>query len=74
MVSLLIEARQKAGISQSELAIALELKQPDISKIENNERRIDFIEFLDILTYIAKKSENPNLVMSAIEKIVKDKT
>jgi transcriptional regulator with XRE-family HTH domain len=70
MVSLITKARIDANLSQSEIADALGLKQPDISKIENNERRIDFVEVLDILGYIGKKSSNPNLVKDIVEQIL----
>ena len=70
MVQLLTKARLDAGISQSELASAIGLKQPDISKIETNERRVDIIEFLDILGYIAKQTNDLGLLMASIEKIL----
>jgi transcriptional regulator with XRE-family HTH domain len=45
----LIEARIKADISQKELALALNINQSDISKIEHGQRKIDITEFLDWL-------------------------
>ncbi len=70
MVSLLTQARQDAGVSQSELAAAIGLKQPDISKIENHERRLDLIEFLDILAFLSAKTGDPHLVAATINKII----
>ncbi|MBF0634331.1 MAG: helix-turn-helix transcriptional regulator [Nitrospinae bacterium] len=63
-------ARLDAGVSQLDLAKAVGLKQPDISKIENNERRLDFIEFLDILEYIAKQSKDRTLVKKTIQRLL----
>ncbi len=46
LIAHLVELRHKAGKSQSQVATALNLDQPDISKIENFERRLDALEFL----------------------------
>ena len=43
-LQLLIETRQKAGLTQVELGRALPFEQPAISKIERGERRVDIIE------------------------------
>ncbi len=45
---LLIEYRQKQGITQTRLADLLGRPQSFVSKYENGERRLDLIEFLDI--------------------------
>lgn len=45
IVNVLIELRKKASLSQTDLADAIGLTQPDISKIERRERRIDVLEF-----------------------------
>ena len=52
-IDILIQARKEKGISQSVLAKKLGFAQPDISKIERLERRLDIIEFLDLLEAIA---------------------
>jgi len=52
-INILIEARKFKGISQVKLAKTLGFTQPDISKIERLERRLDIIEFLDILAAIS---------------------
>ncbi len=54
LVARLVDLRRSAGKSQSEVAEALELEQPDISKIENYERRIDALEFLNWLEFVAE--------------------
>jgi len=41
--------RQDKGLSQSELAKELGLKQPEVSKIEKMERKIDLVEFFEWL-------------------------
>ena len=41
--------RRDKGISQSELADELGLKQPEVSKIEKMERKIDLVEFFEWL-------------------------
>jgi transcriptional regulator with XRE-family HTH domain len=43
-VALLFEARQRAGISQEQLAERLPFQQVGISKIERGRRRVDVIE------------------------------
>lgn len=52
-IQVLIKARKASGLSQTELAQKLHLSQPDISKIERLERRLDITEFFDILEAIA---------------------
>lgn len=54
IISLLVEARKSAGLSQAVLAEQLGFEQPDISKIERLERRLDIAEFLDIIFTIAQ--------------------
>jgi transcriptional regulator with XRE-family HTH domain len=47
VVQRLIKARLAAGLTQEELAQAIGLSQPDISKIEKCQRRIDILEAID---------------------------
>ncbi len=54
----LVIARKEAKLSQSIIADALRLSQPDISKIERFERRMDMIEFFDYLDIIKKTNKN----------------
>ncbi|WP_425281498.1 helix-turn-helix domain-containing protein [Pseudoalteromonas xiamenensis] len=51
----IIKARKEAALSQKELASLVGLTQPDISKIERFERRLDVVEFIDMLTQISKR-------------------
>lgn len=48
IINVLSKLRRKCGISQVQLAAEIGVTQPDISKIERLERRLDIIEFLDI--------------------------
>ena len=51
IVSALIELREAQKISQAEIASAIGLTQPDVSKIERRERRIDILEVLRWVRY-----------------------
>lgn len=46
--SLLIQAREEAGLSQQDVADRLGRHQTYVSKCERGERRMDLIEFLEI--------------------------
>jgi transcriptional regulator with XRE-family HTH domain len=46
IVDALIHLREQAKLSQKAIAQAIGLTQPDISKIERRERRIDILEAL----------------------------
>ena len=45
---MLVEARKKAIMTQTELAVKLGRKQSYVSKFERGERRLDVVEFLEI--------------------------
>jgi transcriptional regulator with XRE-family HTH domain len=45
----LVAARKAAGLSQHELAARVKTSQTAIARIEIGERRVDVIEFLDIV-------------------------
>ena len=47
-LSLLIDARKNAGLTQQQLAGLLKRPQSYVSKYERGERRLDVIEFLNI--------------------------
>ena len=48
LLSQLIEARKAEGLTQQQLADKLARPQSFVSKIENADRRLDVIEFLEI--------------------------
>lgn len=48
LIEALAAARHKLGISQTELAERLGKRQQFVSKYESGERRLDFVEVLDI--------------------------
>ncbi|MBY0253233.1 MAG: helix-turn-helix domain-containing protein [Methylobacterium organophilum] len=48
LVELLVEARERAGLTQSELGARLGRYQSVIAAIEGGGRRIDLVEFLAI--------------------------
>lgn len=49
MIDVLRAERKRLGLSQSDVASKLEMTQSEISKIETYERRIDVLEFKDII-------------------------
>src|ERR1700733_14390712 len=52
MLGLLIEARKTAGLTQHDVAARLNRPQSFVSKIEQGERRLDVIEFLELCRLI----------------------
>jgi transcriptional regulator with XRE-family HTH domain len=58
LISALVIARKEAGVSQAEVAAELGLNQPDISKIESGERRLDVIEFLLFVELLERRTGN----------------
>lgn len=52
LLSLLVEARKAKSLTQAEIAAALGRPQSFVAKYENDERRIDVIEFVDIAAAI----------------------
>lgn len=48
LIALLVAAREKAGLTQQELADRLERPQSFVAKYEGGERRIDVVEFVAI--------------------------
>ncbi len=63
LIRFLVEARDAAKLSQSELGQVLGLSQPDISKIERFERRIDTVECLRwLLATSAVQGQNTEIV------------
>ena len=63
LAELLREAREKAGLTQSQLAKKLSKPQSFVAKYEGGERRIDMIEFLKITEAIGA---NPVKIVKAL--------
>ncbi|MFM2319493.1 MAG: hypothetical protein RLZZ215_2114 [Pseudomonadota bacterium] len=55
--SLLIVARETAGLTQSDVASRLERPQSFVSKYESGERRLDVLEFLQICQVLDADSQ-----------------
>jgi len=58
LIELLTSERKRLGLSQLEVAAAIDLTQSDVSKLENQERRMDVLEFKRIIN-LYRVSENP---------------
>jgi transcriptional regulator with XRE-family HTH domain len=57
-LKVLIEARQRAGLTQAQLGSQLPFGQPGISKIERGERRVDVVELRMICTKLGISIED----------------
>ena len=51
-LKLILGARKKAGLTQKKLADMLKKNQSYISKYENGDRRLDVIEFMEVVNAI----------------------
>ena len=49
LLQLLRQARKAAGLTQKQLGAFIERSQPFISKIETGQRRLDVVEFLELV-------------------------
>lgn len=58
LIKTLVKTRKQRGVTQTELAAALGLEQPDISKVERYERRLDILEFLGWIKLFSEKGKN----------------
>lgn len=54
---LLIDARFKAGLTQSKVAERLGKPQSYVSKYENGERKLDIIDFLDVCEALSVEAD-----------------
>lgn len=59
LIALLIEKREAAGLTQSDLAAKLGEYQSFVARLESGQRRVDVVEFLalaDLLGFDAEKA------------------
>ncbi|MGQ2989770.1 MAG: helix-turn-helix domain-containing protein [Brevundimonas sp.] len=63
LLDVLKRVRVDAGLTQAELAARLNKPQSYISKLERGERRIDVIEFIDLISAV---DEDSKLIFSRI--------
>lgn len=49
LIEALSQERKRLGLSQTEVAQCLKMRQSEISKVESFERRLDILEFRDLL-------------------------
>jgi ribosome-binding protein aMBF1 (putative translation factor) len=55
--SLLVTAREKAGLTQAEVSAKLERPQSFVAKYEGGERRLDVIEFIQVCMALGVDSQ-----------------
>lgn len=60
LIDALIEMRTNHGISQSQLAAAIGIGQPEVSKVETFVRRLDILEFFDWVRALSELSNSNN--------------
>lgn len=58
LIDALIEARREAELTQAALAERLGRPQSFIAKVENGERRLDVIEFIDLVEAAEAQPQN----------------
>lgn len=64
----LVDARQKAGLSQQQLAARLKRPQSFVARLESGERRIDVVEFIVLARTIGfERNELLAIVEAATE-------
>ncbi|WP_411820856.1 helix-turn-helix transcriptional regulator [Hyphococcus formosus] len=66
VVDFLLEARKTAGLTQEELAAKLRRPQSYISKYERVERRLDIVEFADIVSALEIPSKDVLAFLDAL--------
>lgn len=57
LLEVLVETRQRAGVTQTELARRIKRPQPYMSMVERGERRIDVIQFYAIMKALGADPE-----------------
>lgn len=62
----LVEAREKGGLTQAEVAARLGKPQSYVSKYERGERRLDIAEFLEVARVLCI---DPHKIIKELEKL-----
>jgi transcriptional regulator with XRE-family HTH domain len=52
LIALLIEKREAAGLTQTELAAKLGEYQSFVARLESGQRRVDVVEFLELASIL----------------------
>lgn len=65
IIARLVEARTAAGLTQEELALQLDINQPDVSRIEHYDRQLSLIEMLDWIQ--ATDAKDLDCIVKALE-------
>lgn len=58
LIAYLIEARERAGLTQTELAEKLGEYQSFVARLESGQRRVDVVEFLELAEILRFKPES----------------
>jgi transcriptional regulator with XRE-family HTH domain len=66
LCQLLIEARERKGLTQAELGSILRKHQPFVSKYERGERRLDVTELIDIAEAL---DIDPHFILAYVQSI-----
>lgn len=62
--TLLVTAREKAGLTQSDVSTRLGRPQSFVAKYEGGERRLDVVEFVEVCTGLGV---DPHTVLTALQ-------
>ncbi len=68
---LLVDAREKKGLTQADVAAKLGKPQSYVSKYERGERRLDIVEFLEVMRVL---DIEPCKIIKELEKNEKNNT
>lgn len=63
--ALLVAAREKAGLTQTEVSAKLDRPQSFVAKYEGGERRLDVVEFVQVCTALGI---DPHTVLRAMQR------
>jgi transcriptional regulator with XRE-family HTH domain len=59
-----VEAREKAGLTQEEVAVALGKRQSFVSKYESGERKLEVLEFIEVCKALGASAKT---IMAKVE-------